>query len=653
MVKSAQSQYLSCIRGPAQKRAVVFLHGFTGGRDDTWDLFPTLLGTHVSSWDIYTVGYDTTLLPDIRGLWTADPDIPIIATQFYTELSIEPLCKYSELTLVGHSMGGLVIQRALLDSKELRQRVSRVVLFGTPSMGIAKASWFAFWKRQLKNMCEGSAFITALRQEWKALGEPLAFKFLAVAGSKDQFVPPESSLGCFPTQVRRVVPGDHLQIVKPAGGDSESLRLLVSTLTVDNGGGSASPPQVLTSRSGTTESLSSDASVPIGGGALQLLAEAPASEIRAPEVAAVISARELRTEAEIVDAALAYERAGQRHESIQLLERHLDAGTDVQGTLAGRFKRLWLLGGGANECERALSLYSSALVRARAQQSPTQIFYHAINVAFMRFVAEQNRDDAIPFAKEALAAATSVEQDVWSVATRAEANLYLGQRTAALDLYKTLPTLTKDAWKLTSAGQQAAHIARVLEDRDLADELDLIFSPGGGRIFVSYSHADSHWLAEFKKQLLPYLRHDASRLAVWDDTQLNPGAPWEVKLQQELEHCRSAVLLVSKDFTNSEFILQRELPVLRGRAKVNSIDLYWFVVTPCAYETIGLDHLQAAFPPEQSLSELPGPERDRALNGIAKKIALRDFQRAGRALSSPDSAEVSDTGRALGLPAPG
>ena len=96
-------------------RAVVFLHGFSGNRDDTWDRLPGLLGTAVSDWDIYTLGYATTFLPDLLGVWSADPDIPILATMLTTQASIYPLSRYKSLAVVAHSMGGLVVQRALVD----------------------------------------------------------------------------------------------------------------------------------------------------------------------------------------------------------------------------------------------------------------------------------------------------------------------------------------------------------------------------------------------------------------------------------------------------------------------------------------------------------------------------------------------------------
>ena len=146
---------LNTIRiGPDRDRAVVFLHGFSGDRDDTWDRLPGLLGTVVADWDIYTLGYATTFRPDFLGVWSADPDLPILATMLTTQASIDPLKRYRSLALVAHSMGGLVVQRALVDDPELANRTEKVVLFGTPSAGLRKASWLFSWKRQLRNMAK-------------------------------------------------------------------------------------------------------------------------------------------------------------------------------------------------------------------------------------------------------------------------------------------------------------------------------------------------------------------------------------------------------------------------------------------------------------------------------------------------------------------
>jgi pimeloyl-ACP methyl ester carboxylesterase len=128
-----QSSVLKGFNNRGASRAVIFLHGFSGDRDDTWDRFPLLLREARADWDIFTLGYETSFLPDVAGIWSADPDLEVIAKLYLTSLEIDPLAVYRELALVGHSMGGLVVQTALTKSAQLRARAKKIVLFGTPT----------------------------------------------------------------------------------------------------------------------------------------------------------------------------------------------------------------------------------------------------------------------------------------------------------------------------------------------------------------------------------------------------------------------------------------------------------------------------------------------------------------------------------------
>ena len=592
-----QQGTLNTIRGrPGCKRAVVFLHGFSGDRDDTWDRLPGLLGTVDADWDIYTLGYATTFRPDFLGVWSADPDLPILATMLKTQARIDPLRRYRSLAIVAHSMGGLVVQRALVDDPELADRTDKVVLFGTPSAGLRKASWLVLWKRQLRNMANGSEFITELRQDWaERFGTEPGFDLWIVAGEQDQFVPAKSSLGPFPRQFQYVVPGNHLSMVGAADTDSPTVRLLMSALSDAPAAYETTAPLVL------------------------------AAEIPDAAASALIEARgDEMSQQDIVRAALALERNGKRDEAMALLQRYQALGTDVQGTLAGRIKRMWIENEDLGFAQHALALYQEALNLARKTGDGSQIYYHSINVAFMEFVAFDRVERAREMAELALENASHAKADAWRVATQAEANLYLGRRDLALDLYRRMLAFEAEPWKYASTALQAGQIAIKLKDRELADRLEEIFTPTvrqANRIFVGYSHEDKEWKNRLCQMLAPFLRDGDIELQLWvDDEGIQPGERWHEKIQSALKSAGVAVVLVSASFLESAYVMQYELPEIISAAADGKIRLFWIYVSYAAYDATELKPFQAAHDVSQPLYALERPEQDAILLKVARDI---------------------------------
>ena len=592
-----QQGALNAIRSRSDcDRAVVFLHGFSGARDDTWDRLPSLLGTVVDGWDIYTLGYATTFRPDLLSIWSADPDLPILATMLTTQARIDPLGSYGSLALVAHSMGGLVVQRALVDEPELAERTAKVVLFGTPSAGLRKASWVAFWKRQLRNMAAGSGFITTLRRDWKARFEPEpGFDLMVVAGERDQFVPPQSSIAPFPRHVHCVVPGDHLSMVRAADTDSPSVRLLKSAL-------SDAPPA-----DETTAPLALAAELPDA-------AALPLIESRGDEM----------PQEEVVRAALALEQLGRRDEAMALLQRYQALGTDVQGTLAGRIKRLWIGNEDMGFAQHALALYKDALDKARDVGDRGQTYYHAINVAFLEFVAFDRIERAREMAALALENAALDEANAWSLATQAEAHLYLGHPDLALSLYRRTLGLDAEQWERASMALQAGQIASKLKDAQLADALEEIFTPTArqsNRIFVGYSHEDGEWKDRLCQMLAPYLRDGDIELQLWSDDQgIQRGESWHEAIQGALEAAGVAVVLVSASFLESRYLMEHELPEIIGAASDGKLRLFWVYVSHAAYDATELQSFQATHDVSRPLSALGRSEQDAILLSVARGI---------------------------------
>jgi hypothetical protein len=149
-------------------------------------------------------------------------------------------------------------------------------------------------------------------------------------------------------------------------------------------------------------------------------------------------------------------------------------------------------------------------------------------------------------------------------------------------------------------------------------------APGRRRIFVSYSHRDAEWLQQLQAHLKPFER--AGLIDRWDDTHLQPGDPWEEKIQEALASARVAVLLVSPHFLASDFIMDRELPPLLEAARRGETLLLPVVLSPCRYWAVPqLSAYQAVNDPARPLVDCGPGDRERVWVRLAETIesALR------------------------------
>lgn len=230
---------LITLRQNNTKNAILFIHGFLGSAQTTWSKFPEFLiecQKH-KNWDIFSLRYPTSLSFEIKNIWKADPDLPTLANELRTKLTDTFLSKYEIFTLIAHSMGGLIVQRALIDLKKTNKavfnKISHVFLFCTPSNGLYKASIVANIKRQFQNMGQDSDFIKELKKNRDELFTDSLF-FRVIAGDQDEFVPKKSSIYPFPEIYRKVVPGDHLSAIKPESAKSDSVQIVINGLSNKN-----------------------------------------------------------------------------------------------------------------------------------------------------------------------------------------------------------------------------------------------------------------------------------------------------------------------------------------------------------------------------------------------------------------------------------
>ncbi len=105
-----------------------------------------------------------------------------------------------------------------------------------------------------------------------------------------------------------------------------------------------------------------------------------------------------------------------------------------------------------------------------------------------------------------------------------------------------------------------------------------------GKIFISYSHRDEVW----KDRLVTHLNvlGMAGLLEVWEDRQIKAGDHWYAEIETAIAAADVAILLITKDFLTSPFVLEKEVPALLKRRNEQGLRVIPLVVAPCAWERI-------------------------------------------------------------------
>jgi tetratricopeptide (TPR) repeat protein len=157
------------------------------------------------------------------------------------------------------------------------------------------------------------------------------------------------------------------------------------------------------------------------------------------------------------------------------------------------------------------------------------------------------------------------------------------------------------------------------------------------QVFISYSHQDPQWRDLLLKHLKPLMRTEGLR--VWSDTDIKAGEKWHDAINEAVSSASVAVLLVSVDFLNSEFIAEHELPALQQAAQRNELTLLWVPVRDTSYEKFGFADHQAAHDPKRPLNTLDPREWDTALKHIARKVSEAYAKQVPTAVQAPGPTE--------------
>jgi len=242
--------------GNANRRAVLFVHGFIGTAEDTWTAgggWPTFLqliaeDPLLTDFDVFAFSYPTTLF--------SGASIDNIARQLTSVL--ESKLENKQIVFIAHSMGGLVCMQYVLNRLKHGRPLNMLglLMYGTPTTGtelvkIAQIMAFGLgialpWlgrvlsflmrkNRQIAELGTASKFLDEIHDQWALRvvngGDPtLAAKLRAwlpvrvVTGNEDWVVSERSGKGVYGEIDWHPTKYGHKALVKPERRDDTRYR---------------------------------------------------------------------------------------------------------------------------------------------------------------------------------------------------------------------------------------------------------------------------------------------------------------------------------------------------------------------------------------------------------------------------------------------
>ena len=104
-------------------------------------------------------------------------------------------------------------------------------------------------------------------------------------------------------------------------------------------------------------------------------------------------------------------------------------------------------------------------------------------------------------------------------------------------------------------------------------------------IFISYANKDDENL-QFLDLFLAHLRNSQVLrkydVKYWSDKGIKVGENWSGKIEEAIDAAKVAILFLSPDFINSDYIQGRELPRILANVQAHKTFIVPVVLVPCS-----------------------------------------------------------------------
>jgi hypothetical protein len=140
-------------------------------------------------------------------------------------------------------------------------------------------------------------------------------------------------------------------------------------------------------------------------------------------------------------------------------------------------------------------------------------------------------------------------------------------------------------------------------------------------IFISYSHSDEKYKNEVVKTLkgLEYTFPDI-RFDVWSDERIRTGQKWLDEIEQALDKADIAIMILSRGFIASDFIMKKEVPTLLSNADDKGTVIINLIAGRSLFNDSVLSKFQCVNDPNTPLKGMNEHQQDEVYTKLAEDV---------------------------------
>ena len=107
-------------------------------------------------------------------------------------------------------------------------------------------------------------------------------------------------------------------------------------------------------------------------------------------------------------------------------------------------------------------------------------------------------------------------------------------------------------------------------------------------LFISYCHDDIDYSQVLIGELIKFVKNSKIfEWNIWDDTKIHVGTFWDEEIQNNIQECNVALLLVSAGFMASDYIKEKEFNEFKKRYEEKGILIFPILLRPCDFKKWG------------------------------------------------------------------